>query len=96
MSLRRGFGTTVLASLREADSLRSDPVAKKKADIKQVDDVATHHGLTGPLRAEFGEAVEDAKAAGVYDVVDGKISWQDLNDAAQDFKVNKGLHDTSD
>jgi len=63
----------------------------KKADIKQVDDVAAAHGLTGPLRAAFGGAVEDAKAAGLYDVVAGKISWSDLNEIAQDFKLEHGI-----
>lgn len=63
----------------------------KKADIKQVDDVAAAHGLTGPLRAAFGDAVEDAKAAGLYDVVGGKVGWSDLNQIAQDFKLERGI-----
>ena len=63
----------------------------KKADIKQVDDVAAAHGLTGPLRAAFGDAVEDAKAADLYDVVGGKVGWSDLNQIAQDFKLERGI-----
>ncbi len=63
----------------------------KKSDIKQVDDVAAAHGFTGPLRAAFGEAVEDAKAAGVFDVVGGKVSWADLNEIAKDFTLERGL-----
>ncbi|MCP9491023.1 MAG: hypothetical protein MSC31_14290 [Solirubrobacteraceae bacterium MAG38_C4-C5] len=63
----------------------------KKSDIKQVDDVAAAHGLTGPLRAAFGYAVEDAKAAGVYNVIGGKVSWSDLNEIAEDFKLERGI-----
>lgn len=63
----------------------------KKSDIKQVDDVAAAHGLTGPLRAAFGDAVEDAKAAGDYPVVGGKVNWSDLNKIAAEFKLDRGI-----
>ncbi len=63
----------------------------KKSDIKQVDDAAAAHGLTGPLRAAFGDAVEGAKDAGLYNVVGGKVSWSDLNEIAEDFKLERGI-----
>jgi hypothetical protein len=63
----------------------------RKPDIKQVDDVATAHGLTGPLRAAFGEAVEDAKTARIYPVEKGKLSWEHLNEIAEEFKVDHDI-----
>lgn len=44
-----------------------------------------------PCDAAFGEAVEDAKAAGLYDVVGGKVSWSDLNEIAKNFKLEHGI-----
>ena len=76
------YASDLLAMLAE--------VAKKK-DIKQVDDVAAAHGLTGPFRADFGKAVEDAKSAGLYPVVAGTVSWNDLNAIAEDFKLHRGI-----
>lgn len=61
----------------------------RKPDIKQVDDVATAHGLTGPLRAF--EAVEDAKTAGIYPVEKGKFRWEHLNEIAEEFKVDHDI-----
>lgn len=63
----------------------------KKADIKQIDDVATAHGLTGPLRGAFGDAVERAKAADLYPVVRGKLTYSDLNEIATQFKLDRGI-----
>lgn len=63
----------------------------RKADIKQIEDVAAQHGLTGPWRRRYGEAVEDAKVNAEYPVVNGKLSWEHLNEIATQFKVDHGI-----
>lgn len=56
-----------------------------------MDQAAAAHGLTGPLRAEFGDAVEAAKEAGDYPVTSGTVSWADLNKIATEFKLDRGI-----